>query len=251
MPIARFTVVRLATAGIGGKPGVEPLDAAYVEQPGLLFARATLGVTMAESNFLNPVGVMSAGHMHRVVDVNTEGWVAGDLLWCAAQGFPSKTRPAAPFPQVYVGQVTLDNGDATFEVDVNVQVIPAIAELSGVYRQTGITDRAFLKFHSGDSIWYPEPLHRTVEVNTSYSPTENECYLDTILCDASGGWFTVTLPFSADWPRRFEVKKIDASRNIVRLASSGYEPIEGGNPHLKLQGESLTIQSDSTQWWVI
>lgn len=74
-----------------------------------------------------------------------------------------------------------------------------------------------------------------------------------IKCSASGGAFTITLPAAASHPGRLiHIKKTDASINAVTIDGNGSELVEDAvTQQLLLQGESLMIQSDGTQWWVI
>jgi hypothetical protein len=74
----------------------------------------------------------------------------------------------------------------------------------------------------------------------------------TILASATGGAFAVTLPsVSVNVGRYFIIKKTDSSANAVTVTpASG--TIDGASTFvLTAQYQSVTVQSDGTNWWVI
>lgn len=75
----------------------------------------------------------------------------------------------------------------------------------------------------------------------------------TILCDASGAAFTVTLPPAAQNKGKvLVVKKTDASVNAVTIAPNGSDTIEGAaTVALSARWSSRTVQSDGTATWII
>lgn len=82
------------------------------------------------------------------------------------------------------------------------------------------------------------------------SSAETASILDeTILCDASGGALTVTLPNVATCVGlTLTVKKIDASANAVTIGGV----VDGTtNPTLAAQWNSMTMQSNGTQWYLL
>lgn len=74
-----------------------------------------------------------------------------------------------------------------------------------------------------------------------------------ILCDATVGAFTVSLPASlASIGRQFYIKKIDASSNVVTIDADATEEVDGGlTADLTTQYESVTLVSDGTAWWIL
>jgi hypothetical protein len=76
---------------------------------------------------------------------------------------------------------------------------------------------------------------------------------DVIPCDASGGAFTVTLPTAASSTGKIlTIKKVDASLLLVTIDGDGSETIDGETTiALNFKYESLTIQSDGTNWHVL
>lgn len=75
----------------------------------------------------------------------------------------------------------------------------------------------------------------------------------TILCNAVGGAFTITLPAAASHTGRiYNIKKIDSSANAVTVDGNGGETIDGGvTAILTVQYESITIQSDGSNWHIL
>lgn len=75
----------------------------------------------------------------------------------------------------------------------------------------------------------------------------------TILCNASGGSFTITLPAVASHTNRiYNIKKIDSSANAVTVDGNNSETIDDGTTAiLTTQYESITIQSDGSEWWIL
>lgn len=75
----------------------------------------------------------------------------------------------------------------------------------------------------------------------------------TVLCDASGGAFTVTLPAVSGNARvAYSLKKIDASANAVTIDGDGAETIDdAATKVLAAQYDSIDIVCDGTEWWVV
>lgn len=100
-------------------------------------------------------------------------------------------------------------------------------------------------------LWVPlleeDPAIRTV--TAAYSATELD---STILADASGGAFTVTLPPAAGCPgKELVVKRISAS-NTVTIDGSGAETIEGSaTVSLSAQWAFRRLQSDGANWIIL
>lgn len=70
-----------------------------------------------------------------------------------------------------------------------------------------------------------------------------------ILCDATAGAFTVTLPPASQVFRmEVTVKKVDASANAITIGGT----VDGAvNPTLAAQYKSITVVSDGTAWYKI
>jgi hypothetical protein len=74
-----------------------------------------------------------------------------------------------------------------------------------------------------------------------------------ILCDATTGAITVTLPAaSANAGRRYFVKKIDSSANTVTIDGNASETIDGDlTATLSLQYEAVLVVCDSSNWHIL
>jgi hypothetical protein len=88
--------------------------------------------------------------------------------------------------------------------------------------------------------------------------TETTSYLATlldevILCDATLGPITITLPTAVgNAGKLYSVKKIDSSNNRVTVDGNGAEPIDGDlDFDLKKQHEVIQVVADGTGWWIV
>jgi len=74
-----------------------------------------------------------------------------------------------------------------------------------------------------------------------------------ILADATAGDVTITLPTAeAREGRRMEVKKTDASANLVVIDPQGTQTIDGSTTISLTQQYALRgIKSDGTNWWLV
>jgi hypothetical protein len=91
---------------------------------------------------------------------------------------------------------------------------------------------------------------RIIEVSSAYTITLED---HTILVDATSGAVTITLPKAYNgFEYLFNVKKIDSSANTVTIDGDGSEKIDGATTKvISTQYDSITIQSDKTEWWII
>lgn len=93
-----------------------------------------------------------------------------------------------------------------------------------------------------------------VAKTTAYIATTSD---HTILCDASAGAFTVTLPsaisaYSAGSGLVLYIKKIDSSANVITVDADAAELIDGtATQTLSFQNEAIAVQSDGSAWWII
>lgn len=72
-----------------------------------------------------------------------------------------------------------------------------------------------------------------------------------VLCDASGGAFTVTLP-AANASGALSVKKTDSTANAVTVARAGADTLDGGTTFdLTAQNHAAMLMSDGSSAWVI
>ena len=85
---------------------------------------------------------------------------------------------------------------------------------------------------------------------TTYTAGDTE---EVILCDATGGAFTVTMPTAVGKSGiAYSIKKIDSSANAVKVDGDSAETIDGdADFDLIAEDESITVTSDGTEWWII
>lgn len=74
-----------------------------------------------------------------------------------------------------------------------------------------------------------------------------------LLCDSTGGAFTVTLPAAADAAGRTVTFVVTAGANIVTLEGAGAETINGAATFTALDAvnDAVTLVSTGTAWFVI
>lgn len=75
----------------------------------------------------------------------------------------------------------------------------------------------------------------------------------TILCDATGGSFAITLPAASAFSGRYVfIKKIDSSANTCTLTRAGSDTIDGATTQvIDTQWTGFGVQSNGTSLWVI
>lgn len=75
----------------------------------------------------------------------------------------------------------------------------------------------------------------------------------TVTANASTGAFSLTLPTSVGATGRiYTLKKIDSSANVVTVATTSSQTIDGATTRaLSLQYDGITVQSDGANWVII
>lgn len=84
----------------------------------------------------------------------------------------------------------------------------------------------------------------TTTVTTTYTITPSDSF---VLCDASGGAFTVTLPLAPARAGQLPVtiKKIDSSANTVTVDTTGADKLDNeDDQELSAEGEAIICMSD-------
>ena len=88
---------------------------------------------------------------------------------------------------------------------------------------------------------------RTVTANTTAGPTDQ-----VILVNATAGAVTVTLPNYRTCNKRVTVKKIDASANVVTIAATSTETIDGAATQtISSRWVAIEVASDQKTGWYI
>ena len=84
------------------------------------------------------------------------------------------------------------------------------------------------------------------------STTLSDAYY-TVLCDATSGAIIVTLPSAAGiLGRIYNIKKIDSSTNTITITTTNSQTIDGSTTRLiNIRYETITIQSDGANWYII
>ncbi len=89
-----------------------------------------------------------------------------------------------------------------------------------------------------------------VSKSGAYTLTGSDCL---VLCDATGGAFTITLPAKSGIDgRMYIIKKTDSSANAIIVDGNGAETIDGGaTASITVQYESITIICGSSEWHIV
>ena len=92
--------------------------------------------------------------------------------------------------------------------------------------------------------------HPTTSVVEAYTATSGDY---TILCDATGAAFAVTLPSAIPNENKiYVIKKTDVSANAITVTAFGDEEIEGSATQaLSSQFSTIIIHSDGSDWHII
>jgi len=162
--LAKFTLVELVSVD-ADKPTVQAWSPSAYEEPALVKGHVVLGVTMSDSNYEEPVAVMKRGYLRDVAEQNSETWAIGEILYAKSDGSISNTRQAGPLPQALVGTVFdgPDGGDL-FAIDVDVRILPAIGELSGVKRETPVALDVLI-YEGTSHYWEPRQLVHGTDIS--------------------------------------------------------------------------------------
>lgn len=85
---------------------------------------------------------------------------------------------------------------------------------------------------------------------SDYTVTSND---DTILANANGGGLTISLPSAATVSaKKFTIKKIDATANVVIVDPNSTQTIDGSLTfNIATQYQSVTVQSDGSNWYIL
>ena len=87
----------------------------------------------------------------------------------------------------------------------------------------------------------------TVTTSTILSATEG-----TVLVDTTGGNITITLPnATSNEGKEFTVKRITAGANTLTIDTSGGNIDDSATISMPTLYESLTMQSDGTDYWIV
>jgi hypothetical protein len=95
----------------------------------------------------------------------------------------------------------------------------------------------------------PTNSHNIAVKTSSYTLTTSD---EFILANAASGAITITLPTAASNSCLYTIKKVDSSINIVTLATTSGQTIDGGpSAQLKVQYGSISVISDGSNWLIV
>jgi hypothetical protein len=148
------------------------------------------------------------------------------------------------------------NNDVTFEGDtvyfdgtLNVGASIAVDEISdngaGFLTIPSTVVEGYLEVQGG--------ISTVVVTVTNVNPYTLDETDSTVLCDATSNAVTINLPSTGDVREGliYTIKAINAD-NTVTVSPDGTEEIDGVNASITLSlMESITIQSDGSNWWII
>lgn len=101
----------------------------------------------------------------------------------------------------------------------------------------------------------PIPTGIIIERQSSYTTTVTlKIDEGMVFLDASGGVFTVTLPFAAGATKRvIRLKRTEAGANNITIASQAGDNVDGAATFVLLGGSLgfIDLVSDGTDWWII
>lgn len=134
---------------------------------------------------------------------------------------------------------------------------PTLADLRlRVNGKTGITyeiNFSELKIARVNTEYPLSSVFRTIVFGTPGGLKTLKEHDGTVLVDCTGGAITTTLPTAVNIPGKvYNIKKIDSTVNAVTIDGNGAETIDGAATQvISFQYDSLTIQSDGANWYII
>lgn len=144
-----------------------------------------------------------------------------------------------------------DNSGANWALDNdNHKIIWGEGQDGSIYYDG--TDLVANPHEVGDGHFKIDGTYATaIETVTASSDTLNQTN-STVLCDCTSNAITINLPAASAAGRLYIIKKIDSSVNTVTIDGSGGETIDGATTAtLNAQYESLTLQSNGSNWFIL
>ncbi len=72
-----------------------------------------------------------------------------------------------------------------------------------------------------------------------------------VLCDTDGGAYTITLPPAAESFKILYIKNIGTSGNDLTIDGNASESIDGSATSVVTDMDSVRLQSDGSNWWIM
>lgn len=139
-------------------------------------------------------------------------------------------------------------GSLSTSIEVNGVLVPPIPNFVNTASVTisVVGSNIFLTAAGGGGSGFPS---RFVTETSNYDAVAG----DFVLCDTSGGGFTVTLPLSAaNAKANICVKKISSDQNVLTIAASGSDKIDAQSSWVtKQQNTAVLMTSTGTTNWDI
>lgn len=201
-------------------------------------ADTSTAIYTSSGSISQPVGIIGG-----IINTST---VNGSL---AALGF-SPTNSSGTGQTAYIGAAS-NNGGTGFSSDIVLGVRTAGATYA---------ERMRIAFNGNMGVNTASPtstLHIAGSFAANIATITGNTTLDgtyhTVLCNNTGANITVTLPAAATCAGRFYfIKKIASGAFTVTVQGNGAENIDGANTNvISAQWNSITIQSNGTQWYVL
>ena len=193
-----------------------------------------------------------------VRDINTSAFTEGATLYLSptVPGGITTVKPIAPNHVVLVGWCVVAH-PTVGSIYVNIQNGFELNELHDVL-MNGVSNYDVLTYESSTGLWKNKPS-TSLPVNTS-TPTSTKTanYLVTsadylIRANANSNIITITLPSAVtNTGRTFIIKKVDSSVNVVTVATTSAQTIDGSTTKLlNTQYSILRVNSNGTSWDII
>lgn len=133
-----------------------------------------------------------------------------------------------------------------------VVIVSTLNDLSDVVISAPVDDQV-LTYDSGTSMWVnqtPTSGDVVVTKTANYTLTSTDV---TVLADATGGAFTLTLPTAIGHKRKYTVKKIDTTASAVAVVTAVLgQTIDLGSMVTLSQAEmALSFRSDGANYWIV
>ena len=191
----------------------------------------------------------TANGAHPLVDSDNDGVVGaffdGDYRFQVTDSADAALDIPIDWDNVHVsadtGTMWEGNNDTSYPSvgNENDWQMAVVRTAGGEIIEWGVSDgTAFRRMGAADSL---------VSKATTYTALLKDGY---ILCDASSGAFTVTLPTASGISgKQIIIKKIDSSANAITIDGDGAETIDGSaTQSLPSQYDYLSMHSDGSNW---
>lgn len=198
---------------------------------------------------LAPAGTSAAPPYSFAASPNSGIWYGGGRLFLIASGVPifDIANGRVEIIRIVRGADGTESAPMySFRTQTN----------GGLWHNSGANEIGFA--HEGTNVWKTQdgPFFNVLRaikkpITTITTNTTLDSSHFTVLVDASGGDVTVTLPAVASG-LIYHIKRIDNTANTVLIDGNGAETIDGGaTAELTVQYETIKIQADSTEWWIL